>query len=734
MSNYFDEISNYKSNINIYNIEPNSLINLSFNFDILKYVITEMIKNQKNINNEISNIKSEILQNKKDTNKLQFSLLDLRLATESNLDVKKNLEDEKTKLNKKLNELEEQIKISENNRLAEVKNTINEMINKEKLFNTQNNVNNDNNIKINNDIKEKPINNDNNITLSKKEKSYNETKVIKVQNNEIGEKIKTIINDIKDIKSKQLFLEKDFIQYKNDIEKNISKKIEKYIPDLEDNLSSKIKLSENVLNEKIKKNINNINLIKEEHEQKNKEISQKLDEFEKSKKDISNIKQENETFSQNINTLTNNFSNYTQLSEFNKNKDDTYEYIKGIKEDINKNVELLRRGFNNIKNQFLEHIKDKTDHDNLDLMLKRFEIMQNMIYKFKEFQTIMEEKEKKRALIDPNSFIDKEVFNEFINNHDKFYEDYKNESLAFKKDLEELKRKEVGNKATLKDLKSLEDNILKKLDDLKKSITRKFVDKNTMNKNRKILEMQTIQLIQENKKDEQKDTWLLSKKPFGGHLCASCESYIGELNPTTSERFIPWNKYPQKESKEKTYKIEGGISQLLNGFNNTNQLNNNINSASLNNSSNNEDSRQNSRNSVKENSLNKIIQVNSFTSRLNPKLFSKIKSNFDEMENIYNLPLIPKSIKNMRKNYSSIDMFNSENMNNKKIKNEINNFKSNKSSFNFNKKNNIKLSKRNIQIDEDEFLYDNFKKNNTKIKENDSEKEEPKIMKIIKKH
>ena len=74
-------------------------------------------------------------------------------------------------------------------------------------------------------------------------------------------------------------------------------------------------------------------------------------------------------------------------------------------------------------------------------MLKRFEIIQNMIYKFKEFQTIMEEKEKKRALIDPNSFIDKEIFNEFINNHDKFYEDYKNESLAFKKDLEELKRK-----------------------------------------------------------------------------------------------------------------------------------------------------------------------------------------------------------------------------------------------------------------------------------------------------
>ena len=64
---------------------------------------------------------------------MQFSLLELRLSTESNLDVKKNLEDEKTKLNKKLNELEEQIKISENNRLAEVKNTINEIGGFEKL-------------------------------------------------------------------------------------------------------------------------------------------------------------------------------------------------------------------------------------------------------------------------------------------------------------------------------------------------------------------------------------------------------------------------------------------------------------------------------------------------------------------------------------------------------------------------------------------------------------------------
>ena len=55
--NELNNMSQTKLNLNLHNIEPNSLISLSFNFDILKYVITELINNQKNLNIELSKIK-----------------------------------------------------------------------------------------------------------------------------------------------------------------------------------------------------------------------------------------------------------------------------------------------------------------------------------------------------------------------------------------------------------------------------------------------------------------------------------------------------------------------------------------------------------------------------------------------------------------------------------------------------------------------------------------------------
>ena len=64
-------------------------------------------------------------------------------------------------------------------------------------------------------------------------------------------------------------------------------------------------------------------------------------------------------------------------------------------------------------------------------------------------------------------------------------------------------------------------------------------------KNLKYIELQTKNLIEENKKIEKQDNWLLAKKPFS-HLCASCEAYIGDLKPTTNSNFISWNRYPQK--------------------------------------------------------------------------------------------------------------------------------------------------------------------------------------------
>ena len=753
MSTSFNDNVKLKSDLNLYNIEADSLLNLSFNFDILKYVITELIKNQKNNNDEISKIKSELQQQKNYTNEIESSLLQLKLSSEKNFGVQQNLEEYKIKLGMELNNVKNEIKNKEKNEAIKVKEIINEQTNNNKIFinkkKTMNaiNMNDNNKSKINNENKEKIINDNHPIILNEEIKINKEVRDSNLHENVISEEIQTIINDIKNIKSNQLNLEKDFNEYKKELENNFSKKIIDSIPNIEANFNSQIELLERTLNSKIKKNLNDINNIKEDFDKKNQEIFQKLSEKEVTNKIISELKGGNDILISKVNILNDNFSFYTKLKDFKQNKEDILEYIQITKEDINKNIEILRRSHNSVKNLLMDHLNDKSDHNNLDLLLKRFDIAQNMIYKFRDFQNVMEEKEKKRIVIDPNHFIDKEIFNEFLKSEHKNFDEYKKEFLNLKQELEELKTKEFGNKATLKDLKSLEDAIFQKIEELKQSITKNFVNKSTLDKNKKIIEIQTKQLIEGNKKEDKKDNWLLSKKPFSGHLCASCESFIGELNPNVTAKYIPWNKYPQKDPPEKVFKIEGGTSKLLNLFStkinhlNSNYNKNNINCTSINNSTNiiktnneeNENPIHNSRNSANENlkKENQIVQVSSFSGRLYRDKNYKIKSLIDELENINNLPMIPKSIKNIKKNNSTFNLLIPENINKKNIKNMVNTLKPSNSSNNIDKRENS-LYMRNIQVDDSEEFYLNSKKNNSST--NESRREEPKITKIIKKH
>ena len=161
MSTSFNDNVKLKSDLNLYNIEADSLLNLSFNFDILKYVITELIKNQKNNNDEISKIKSELQQQKNYTNEIESSLLQFKLSSEKNFGVQQNLEEYKIKLGMELNNVKNEIKNKEKNEDIKVKEIINEQTNNNKIFinkkKTMNaiNMNDNNKSKINNENKEK---------------------------------------------------------------------------------------------------------------------------------------------------------------------------------------------------------------------------------------------------------------------------------------------------------------------------------------------------------------------------------------------------------------------------------------------------------------------------------------------------------------------------------------------------------------------------------------------------
>ena len=53
---------------------------------------------------------------------------------------------------------------------------------------------------------------------------------------------------------------------------------------------------------------------------------------------------------------------------------------------------------------------------------------------------------------------------------------------------------------------------------------------------------------------EKGDNWLLAKKPVNGFACASCESYIGDLQDNNNQH-IPWNKYPIRDPNDKAYRV-----------------------------------------------------------------------------------------------------------------------------------------------------------------------------------
>ena len=89
-----------------------------------------------------------------------------------------------------------------------------------------------------------------------------------------------------------------------------------------------------------------------------------------------------------------------------------------------------------------------------------------------------------------------------------------------------------------------------------------------MNRGIKYLDQQIKNIIQVyiKKIDKGDSNWLLAKKPItNNNMCASCESFIGELKDSNDDNnlYIPWSKYPVKDTNDKLYRIGQGYSKML---------------------------------------------------------------------------------------------------------------------------------------------------------------------------
>ena len=727
------------------NFDLNSLFTFGINFDMLKLVINNLIKSNHRINCKLSELRIDKINSEQKANQLEMAILDLQIANEQSFKIKKELQDKKTKLS-----------------LKNYKNEIDMALKEKEYFtNSLNSMDRNDSYKIDRILK--------NITkfnlgpgggraseeLTKKLEEYNkklkeENEAYKEElenfknkiNNDISTKIEELSNKLNDAKSRMISNDKEFISMKESI-----KKIEEK---LENNLTKEIpEYIDNKLADKISTLDSKIEQIGQENEKNLKRITNNL------REDLNNLQKnfiEKENATENIifkmksteNSLAEKIKylseeklkEYLPLNQFKQSQTKLEEKMTTDINQLMVEIDSLNNNLTTFKNKVKEFMEDQTDHNNITLLLKKFEMAQNILYRS---QTTMDdyEKEKKRFQnLDPKKVVLIESFEEFKSNINKIIQNFNKEFQDMKADITDRNNKFIGSQASLKDLKNLEDDLISKMDELYSTIIDKFAEKNLILRNNKIMELKVKHLIEDYKRNEKSDTWMLAKMPIG-HLCASCEAYLGDIKETANTKYVPWNKYPIKESADKLYRVGAGYSRILQMISpdNKNKKKNTTSSNVFEGlSPKGIGKQQNYMEDINENNKYKNINNSTLNGVLNyEENYSKNPNVENKMaQTKFKLPNLLK-VKHLKKN-STFSNYNIDDMDESNKGNKINNNSSlNFSNLGLNHKNNGRLSNRlkNDDSDKDEIIHSPNKSERQIIKE--EEKRGPKILKVIKK-
>ena len=636
--------------IDLSNFNPNKVIDFSFNYELLKYVLSALINNQQNFNNELSNLKLDNIKQKKYSIKLASEIIELKLQKAlspedlDKLNVKK----------KEINSLSEQY----DKDLETYLNQINSQTSKKEIkiyqmkkFETDNKnevSEKDNNSETSekiNDTKKKVDNIDNKDrkrkeSKNKKEETSKEKLDGEYKNiiDDINKKMESLNKDLTNTKSTLQTLQKDLFSFRTNTlgqnKENIEKKIPQMIDEAFNNKISPVQRNLTFELNQIKYNVTGLEKKYEEKINKLNEDTKNLDTTinEKLGADFEFIKKGYEKIKNSLSLNSEKLSNAVTPLAFSKARREIEEKIEEEKKALNIAILEVKNATNSLTNQLIDHLNDSRNSDNIAYLMKKTDTMNGNITKLLDFKKITEDKDKRKAVVDNSKYVKPETFNEGINNLKKMIENSKKEFTEIRFDIAAIREDELINKASLKDLKSLEDKIFERMEKLKDIIKENFVEKNMFVKNLKYLEFQTKNLIEENKKVEKADNWLLAKKAINPHLCASCDTYLGDLKPVTNSNFVGWNRFPLNESARKIFKVNGGFSKVMNLVNQD---------ITAERSKSNSENVSKERNSSSEDGKlkNKIFNTNKGT-REKILIPSKSYSRLDEIDNGKNLPKI----------------------------------------------------------------------------------------------
>ena len=118
-----------------------------------------------------------------------------------------------------------------------------------------------------------------------------------------------------------------------------------------------------------------------------------------------------------INILSNEqLKEYLKIKDYKEYKLEIEGKIIDETKQISIEVSKLNDILTNLKNEFNNYISDKTDHNLLMSLIKKFEVISAIAFKTKEMQEDFENEKKKLAFFDPKKFVSLEIYDDFKNN------------------------------------------------------------------------------------------------------------------------------------------------------------------------------------------------------------------------------------------------------------------------------------------------------------------------------
>ena len=553
------------------NLDLNSLFTFGINFDMLKLVINNLIKSNYRVNYKIAELKLDKIKSEQRSDQLELAILDMQLANEQSYKAKSLLQEKKSKLQSKdyKKDIDMILKEKEYYSNALHNQNRNESYKLDKIINNISKFNlGVGSSKSNDEIMKKME--EYNTKLTEENKSNKEDiENFKNQINlDISAKVDELATKLDEAKSLMISNDKEFILMKKTIqnsEEKIENKLNKEFPEYIDNLLSN-KISEldtriAHIGQETEKNLkkvgdnlrDNLNNLQKNFEEKSNDTENK----------ILKMRATENNLSEKIKYITNEqFKEYVPLKTHKQLQTQLEEKMLSYKNQQMAELEVLNNNFSALKNQINEFMADKTDHNNLNLLGKKFEAAQNILYRAQILMDDYEKEKKRYQNLDPKKVVTTDSYEEFKSNINKTINNFHKEFQEMKTEILDKNSKFLGSQASLKDLKNLEDDLLLKMDELYTSVNDKFAEKNLIIRNNKILELKMKHIVENYKKNDKSDTWLLSKIPIG-HLCASCESYLGDIKDTANTKYVPWNKYPTKDSADKLYRVGAGYSRML---------------------------------------------------------------------------------------------------------------------------------------------------------------------------